>query len=210
MKNIDLKSFSENTQRIYLDDKYPLIIRLDGVNVTKNHDKINLITSNFTQKIFSTGVKIFKQGDYNGYVFAILDEVNFCFNYSYQFFKQFDDTNQLYCGGIFLQNFIHTLPAKFKSVNFGISVFNTNSIRTYLYTRQHTIYPSTIMYFAKEYLPKNQRYPLPLNEILNNIQQNKLYLSKFKQIKPDFFNGLLYKNMPNNGEISLDDIPKRN
>ena len=39
MKNIDLKSFSENTQRIYLDDKYPLIIRLDGVNVTKNNDK---------------------------------------------------------------------------------------------------------------------------------------------------------------------------
>ena len=63
----------EKQQRIYLAKESSLIIRLDGKNITKNHDGINLLTTNFTEKLHEISKYIIEKEELYCSIFSSLD-----------------------------------------------------------------------------------------------------------------------------------------
>ncbi len=170
----------EKKYRIYLNKEKPLVIRLDGKNITKNHREINLLTSNFTQDLHQSVKNCIKTTyNSNATIYSILDETSIAFESGEDFFSCFDDTNQIYASNIFLQDFLSYFWKKpeYQNVKFGISMFsllNQQAIETYIAERKRLGRIVAIDYYAKEKLERWMYHQQSSANIIKNIKQKGL------------------------------------
>ena len=170
----------EKRQRIYLDEELPLVIRLDGKNITKDHARMNLIYSGFTKYLFDSCRALAAQKEYSCEIYSVMDEASIVFQEGRDFFKDFDDTNQIYASNIFLQCFLSFFWQKeeYSDVQFGVSLFSLRGkedTKLYIVERQRIGKIVAIDYYAKDRLPRNYYHQKSSEEIINNIKHYGLY-----------------------------------
>ena len=205
---IDIKykfANKEKEQRIYLDQNSALIVRLDGKDITKNHQNINLFTSDFTEQLYKTSKYIMKKENLNCSIFSILDESSFVFQNGNNLFQKFDDSNQIYCSNIFLQWFLQEFwkIKKYKNVFFGISMFSLSSkdAEEYIKERKRIGELASLTYFAKEKTSPQYYHHKSKFEIKQNLQR----LDVFDELldNPHFLTGYIYEKPKENNYILL-------
>ena len=194
-------STKEKEQRIYLDKNLSLVIRLDGKNITKNHQGINLFTSNFTEKLHDVSKTVIEKENLNCSIFSILDESSFVFQNGNDLFQKFDDSNQIYCSNIFLQWFLQEFwkIKQYKNILFGISMFSLpkKDIEEYIKERKRIGELASLTYFAKEKMKPQYYHNKSKFEIKKNLQQFELFDELLDN--PHFLTGYFYnKQLINN------------
>ena len=195
----------EKQQRIYLAKESSLIIRLDGKNITKNHDGINLLTSNFTEKLHEISKYIIEKEELDCSIFSILDESSFAFEKGNDFFSRFDDSIQFYCSNIFLQWFLQEFwkIEEYKNVLFGISMFSLSSsnINEYIKERKRIGELASLTYFAKEKMQTKYYHNKSKFEIKKNLQHFELFDELLDY--PNFLTGFSYNNSTKNNYVLI-------
>lgn len=180
----------ENKYRTQLSRKKPLIIRLDGHNVTKNPDMKFMGDNTFTKSLAKAGEDIIKVFN-DCKVYVALDEISFIFTNPSEFFERYDDCNTTDCSNLFLLDFVKLFWNYYYGTNFGVSIFNINSdkIESYIKYRQKSAYNTAIFYYAKRYIPKKYYVGKSLNDVVQYLKENDL----LKNIEKDdvFLNGKL-------------------
>lgn len=170
----------EKYQRIYLDKRAPLVIRLDGKNITKNHGRINLICSGFTEYLFESCKALAAKKEYSCEIYSIMDEASLVFQEGTAFFRGFADTNQIYASNIFLQCFLSLFWQKeeYRNVQFGISLFslyNKEDVGLYISERQRIGKIVATDYYAKDKLPQSHYHNKSSADIVSSIKHCGLY-----------------------------------
>lgn len=166
----------EQNHRIFLSLKLPVVIRLDGKDITKNHKKYPLMDIHgFTCYLNKIGKKIVSRK--TCMIYTALDEINFIFSDSREFFHAFDDTNSLYCAGIFLQQFCKEFWKYYPEVKFGISIFSIpkDKIDEYVNYRKELCKTAAVFYFAKENLTVQEYKGKTEQELIRYLKFKKLY-----------------------------------
>lgn len=212
----------EAEQRIYLSDQDPLVIRLDGKNVTKDKAHYDLTEpEGFTKAILRAakaatlvfvppmaaemrhGIGIVRNRGV--LLFAMMDEVSIVFRTPCFFFRNFDDTNQIYDIGIFLQEFLSALhqDGRFLDTRFGISGFNipAQKCREYIRWRRGLCKEAAVMYAAKRSsLPKEMYAGKSSGEILKALSAEQIPLPSY----PEYLSGWQEELVPAKKAASAD------
>lgn len=165
----------EQAQRFHLSDHSPIVIRLDGKDVTKNHKKYPLMRKNgFTESIMNAAKEITK--DCNCIYFAMLDEVNIIFHDPVQFIEREADDDQMYGAVMFLQCFLDKVKCAYPEVRFNISVFNikAGTEQKYITYRREFCKVASIVYVAKEYLEKEEYSHRDVRAVLQVLREKHL------------------------------------
>ncbi|MCD8368946.1 MAG: hypothetical protein LUC94_01200 [Clostridiales bacterium] len=210
----------EAEQRIYLSDQDPLVIRLDGKDVTKDKVHYDLTEpEGFTKAILLAakaaalvfvppmaaemrhGIGIVRNRGV--LLFAMMDEVSIIFRTPCFFFRNFDDTNQIYDTGIFLQEFLSALhrDGRFPDTRFGISGFNipAQKCRDYICWRRGLCKEAAVMYAAKRSsLPKEIYAGKSSGEILKALSAEQILLPSH----PEYLSGWQEELLPAKGSSS--------
>lgn len=185
----------ENKYRNQLSKNKPLVIRIDGKNITKSW-KYDLFHENgflnITEMIARNMIKYFNKCK----IYVALDEINFIFEDPNVFFDRYEDTDALYCSNIFLQDFVKIFWNYYPEVKFGISIFNieNDKINSYLKYRKSCCYNAAVYYYCKRNLPKDVYVNKKLSDIVKYLKENNLY----QQLEDNklFLNGKVIKNVP--------------
>lgn len=178
----------EEYARTYLSQNSPAILRIDGKNITKHHDMINLLYSDFTRQIFDAS-------GLSNYMpirrFAILDEVSICFD-SNVLKQKFDDLNTIYLSNVITQDFLKRIWNFYPNTYFGVSLFSisANQVNQYFTNRAEIGAETALIYFAKEYMRKSDYHMKTKKEIEKNILEYGLQ-REYEQAKENkFFSGI--------------------
>lgn len=166
----------ENKYRTQLSRKKPLVVRLDGKNITKSRHYDLMHENGFlatTEMIANALLKIFPKCK----IYIALDEINFIFTDPNVFFNRYEDTDAMYCANIFLQDFVKVFWNYYPEIKFGISVFNIDEdkIDSYIRYRKKCCYNAAIFYYAKRNLIKKNYVGKKLQEVVNFLQTENLY-----------------------------------
>ncbi|MCD8082357.1 MAG: hypothetical protein LUE86_02230 [Clostridiales bacterium] len=215
----------EAKQRIYLSDQDPLVIRLDGKDVTKDKIHYDLTEpEGFTKAIFRAakaatlvfvppmaaemrhGIGIVRNRGI--LLFAMMDEVSIVFRSPCFFFKNFDDTNQIYDTGIFLQEFLSALhqDERFSNTRLGISGFNipAQKCKDYIRWRRSLCKKAAIMYIVKQNkLPKEMYTGKSYEEILKALSAEHIHFPSY----PEYLYGWQEELLPAKRTASVGSIP---
>lgn len=164
----------EKEYRSFLSDSHPLVIRLDGKNVTKKHKKYPLTNEHgFTWHLYQTGKSL--AANKNCLIYAGLDEISFLYPDPADFLFEFDDSNTMYCSAIFLQRFCQIFWKIYPNVLFGMSVFQlprAEDCPDYIAYRKKLVYWAALTWLAKEYLSK-ENYHLKTEEEVYNVLEKR-------------------------------------
>ncbi len=178
----------EEFARTYLVPNSPAILRIDGKNITKHHDVINLLHSDFTKQIFDAS-------DLADYApirrFAILDEVSVCLD-SRILQKKFDDLNITYVSNVIAQDFLKQIWEYYPDTRFGVSLFSisTGKVNKYFANRKEMGTETALIYFAKEYMQKSDYHQENKKEIEENLVKYGLEAEYNKAKENGFFSGI--------------------
>lgn len=187
---------SEEKQRSFIDPNGCLVIRLDGKSVTKNRKKYDLTDmsdSGFREALIQSAYRASKnylKNEQSIFMYTALDEISVVFPDAKIFLDCFDDGNTLYCGGVFLQQFLSVLwKNACTETFFGISVFSLpyKDGINYIKDRKDYLYTSSLIYLAKglglQKLYHGRYGPLNKKEILRRVSENKLITDEIKKNK---------------------------
>ena len=155
------KKFSdiERAQRVYLDPALPLVIRMDGKGVTRDHEVYHLIPcAEWRGPFFEAAKQTVEhygselRGTGSAVIFCGMDEINIIYSRGSDFLGLFDDTNAIYAAVMFLQEFTRRLRRmKGRETDFGISIFSIQpgQEEEYLSLRAAYVRKSALDYIAK-------------------------------------------------------------
>lgn len=138
-----------------IEDKKPVVIFLDGKNVTKYHDKYPMIGKyNFTEMMMHYGYELVKEIGADAVIYASLDEISFIFSDTDKLIHYIKDDSRSCIGSLFVQKFVEKFW-KYKKAYFKSTVFNIDSenIGEWIEFRKAVGDNTGLMYVAKEYLP---------------------------------------------------------
>ena len=189
----------EKSQRLYLQENKPVIIRLDGKDVTKNHKDYPLIPwVPFRKAVFDAAEAVASMyARFTGkQVYSAMDEASIIFHDTGPFWKKFDDTNAIYAVAIILQQFL----AEYKRHNgpgdtmFGISIFNVSrkDIEEYIALRKQLAFNTAAVYLAKEMGRKDLYHRISDKESFGMMMDDPEYARAFAEISEhdnSFFEG---------------------
>lgn len=157
----------------------PVLIVLDGKNVTKHHDRYPLLKENtFTEVIFTIGKEIVKDLNLNAHIYAMTDEINFIFTESDEFIKFFKvDGSAEYILSLFLQRFLKRFWSYYPEVFLKASISNVtkDKIARYIQFRKEICYDNALFYIAKEFLSSKEYYGKSTKEVEDLLKGKKLF-----------------------------------
>ena len=201
-ENLNIEYFKkiEQNYRTQLNPHLPIIVRFDGKNVTKDHKRFHLLQPNgFTDAITSAAIHLAEHGDCA--IYSYLDEVSVIFLDAQDLFSLTEDYDLLYSAVMILQIFKDYLPEDLKKVKFNVSVFNIpeDQCFNYILYRRHYCEEASLVYYAKEYFPKNFYHRKNRTELFGKLLRH----GHDEIISPEFrcfFKGRLYIRKGNNYE----------
>lgn len=182
----------ENKYRAQLSKNNPLVIRLDGKDITKNFEKYNLMDPDgFTYSLYDTAKNVCSA--YHCRIYAVMDELSIIFLNPHEFFSKFTTVDSLRCGCVFLQDFIEYYWEHYEHVKFKISIFSIkyDVIESYINSREKTGENTSVFYFAKHFLDKDEYTNKKKEDIVSVIKKKNLY-NKYLE-NPNFSAG--YKDI---------------
>lgn len=144
----------EHNSRIYLDPSKPLVIRLDGKNVTKDKENYDLtFKDGYACEAMNSAIRTLKGFGCEAELYSITDEISIIIYDSISFFRNFEEPNQLYCSVIFLQRFLSFFRTFSATTEFGISMFNLSvkDVSGYLKWRKEFGKNAAVVYAAKKF-----------------------------------------------------------
>ena len=198
----------ENKYKKQLSKQKPVVIRLDGRNVTKS-GKYNFYSKNlFSAALESVGTYFVEH--FHCIVYIAMDEISFIFENPDDFFAIYEDNNTLYCSNLFLLDFIKLFWTICPNEKFGVTIFNIekNKIESYIKYRKSLCYNCAIHYYAKHNIQKQYYVNKKLAEIVDYLKENDLY--KNIETKEEFLYGKLVTKSENKMGIKIKRNPEDN
>lgn len=138
-----------------IETEKPIVIFLDGKDVTKHHDTYPMIGKyNFTEMMMHYGYELVKEIGADAVIYASLDEISFIFSEPDKLTHYIKDDSKSCIGALFVQKFVEKFW-KYKKAYFKSTVFNIDSenIGRWIEFRKAVGDNTGLMYVAKEYLP---------------------------------------------------------
>lgn len=165
-----------------IDEKIPVIIRLDGYHVTRDRN-INLYRNEFTKRLHETTVSFFNMCP-NTRVYTVLDETNIIVEKPDTVTKYFESPNMVYICSFFAQAIGKTISVHYPGTIFGSNVYQTENIDSYLADRRKIERYAACVYYHKRVLCDNAYIDMDPDRLLANTDMTK---------KPEFFAGYYSK-----------------
>lgn len=170
----------EKKYNYQLSKSKPIVLRLDGKNITKSKNIDFSSPNKFSETLINVATEIINEFE-KCISYVALDEVSFIFTDPNEFYQAFaDKTDSLqYCLSIFQQYFLQKFWSKYPDVLFGVSVFNIPKDKTesYLKYRKSLCFNNAVVYFAKKHKNLFKYKDRKVKEIYEEIME-----SKFKDI----------------------------
>lgn len=178
----------EKSYRRNLSTTVPIIVRFDGKNVTKNHEKFHLMdVDGFTKDILCAAKSMVNGMECT--IYAALDEVSVVFHKPFEFFGKTQDKDLLYSAIMILQDFLRYTREVYPGLKFNVTVYNIgfDQIDSYIQYRKDMAYQTAVTYYAKEYLPPQTYVDKSTSYILEALRSNGRDLSSKEILR--FFSG---------------------
>lgn len=190
-----IKEYSYGT----LNVKDPVIVFMDGIGITRNHKKYNMLNKDgFIKYLSKSALKMMSLINIDAVSYISMDEVSFVFYDTEKFIKYFEMDNVLsYIESVFLQKFCRIFHKYYPEVDFKMTMFNIteNDIPRWIQYRKDICTCNAEVYVAKEFLPKHPWKQISSECILNLLKENNLYDSVLMQNK-QFYCGLYHEFHP--------------
>lgn len=179
-----------------IDTRLPAVVFIDGVGVTRNHKKYNLIQRNgYLMHLHKSAVEMVKTLGISCTVYTALDEVSFIFHDTAALVYVFEMGNTVsYIESLFIQKFSRIFWTKYPEINHKVTIFNIGKEEPekWLQYRRAVCHANAAVYMAKEYLNKEEYYEKDIKEVLSSLKKHSLYESMI--CNRNFYHGILYKN----------------
>lgn len=175
----------------------PVIILLDGKNVTKNHEQFPLLSNedNFTRNIFNIGKSIVDSMGFTSTVYAMTDEISFLFKKPHELIKYFNVGNgSEYILSLFFQTFLKEFWNIYPSVYMKACMFSLpeENMERYLQFRKELCYDNGVFYVAKEFLDSKEYYGCSTTYVEGLLKEKGLY--HYLEDYPVLRDGLLHES----------------
>lgn len=179
-----------------IDTSLPAVVFIDGVGVTRNHKKYNLIQRNgYLMHLHKSAVEMVKTLGISCTVYTALDEVSFIFHDAAALVYVFEMGNTVsYIESLFIQKFSRIFWTKYPEINHKVTIFNIGKEEPekWLQYRRAVCHTNAAVYMAKEYLDKEEYYEKDIKEVLSALKKYSLYENMI--CNRNFYHGILYKN----------------
>lgn len=191
-KYIDLYDIKKQSYGI-LDNKNPVAVFMDGINITKNHESYYMPDEQFTKTTFRCADKIACQMKVPCTVYAGIDEVSFIFHDAERLIKYFNMEQSLSCiQAVFLQNFMKLFWGYYPEVKFKMVMFNIpkEEAGRWVKYRRELCQSIAAVYLAKEHLERERWADMDNPDDVINLLKETGYYQILKD-KTVFGNGIL-------------------
>lgn len=157
----------------YLSFKKPLVIRFDGVNITKNRgiDMLDVSEGGFAYAIIKTAITLSKK--YHAFTFVESDEISLVISDSSSIKRKFSSNKVQKVSSILSQEVFEIFNKLYRgdTVYFDAKAFNIpfEKIESYFIYRQKSALCVCSTYIAKRHLSYDKYCDLKLEQIIHNL-----------------------------------------
>lgn len=171
------KLIREQLMRLFFDR--PLILFIDGRDITKNHQTYHLMTGKFMDAMVKAAESA--AGDVPCYIYALLDEVSIVFPNPQKLLQRNEYSYHDEVCGFFLQDFCREFWKTYPEVRFHIKAYNLASskdIQEFFLWRKERSRLALLVYIAKDYFDPSVYHGKSAEELESFLKEKGLLTSR--------------------------------